>query len=53
MVNNAKNVRNCPSNLMEFPIFGQLERVYENTGKTAKKPAKMAKTGRPKWGARL
>ena len=53
MVNNAKNVRNRPRNLMEFPIFGQLERVSENMGKTLEKPAKMPKTERPKWGARL
>ena len=53
MVNNGKNVRNCPRNLMEFPIFGQLERVSENMGKTSEKPAKMAKMGRLKWGARL
>ena len=53
MVDIAKNVQNCPRNLMEFPIFGQLERVSENMGKTTEKPAKMAKTGRPKWGARL
>ena len=30
---------------MEFPIFGQLERVSENMGKTSEKPAKLAKWG--------
>ena len=48
-----KNVQNCPRNLMEFPTSGHLKRVSENMGKTSKKPAKMAKTERPKWGARL
>ena len=45
MVNNAKNVRNCPRNLMEFPIFGHLERLSENMGKPRKNRQKW-----PKWG---
>ena len=53
MVNKGKNVQNCPRNLMEFPISGHLKRVSENMGKTSEKLAKMAKMGRPKWGARL
>ena len=53
MVNDGKNVRNCPRNLMGFEILGYLEGVSENKGKTSEKPAKMAKMERPKWGARL
>ena len=44
MVNNAKNVQNCPRNLMEFPIFGHLERVSGNMGKPRKNRQKW-----PKW----